>query len=241
MSEVRLVCLLPVRNGAADLPDYFVSAARFANAIIALDDGSIDATRDLLDAEPLVKVLLTNPPRPDYREWDDAANRARLLEAAAILEPDWILSLDADERIAPDDALDLRTFVETTALPGYAYGFRVHRMVHDLSKYDRAGLVVYRLFAYEPGQRFPDQRLHFIPIPTSIPRRIWLATTLRIQHVASLTEERRYARFEKYCQADPESTFQSSYSNLLAEPGELKPWRSRPAELPVLPAPKERM
>jgi len=232
--------LLPVRNGAADLPDYFVSAARFANAIIALDDGSIDATRDLLDAEPLVKVLLTNPPRPDYREWDDAANRARLLEAAAILEPDWILSLDADERIAPDDALDLRTFVETTALPGYAYGFRVHRMVHDLSKYDRAGLVVYRLFAYEPGQRFPDQRLHFIPIPTSIPRRRWLATTLRIQHVASLTEERRYARFEKYCQADPENTFQSSYDNLLAEPGELKLWRSRTPGMPVLPTPEER-
>ena len=90
----------------------------------------------------------------------------------------------------------------------------VHRMVHDLSQYDRVDLVGFRLFAYQPGQRFPLQRLHFISIPTSIPRRRWLETTLRIQHVASLTEERRRARFEKYRQADPESTFQSSYSNL---------------------------
>src|SRR4051794_14468617 len=208
MPEVRLVCLLPVRNGVADLPDYFVSVARFADAVVALDDGSTDATRELLDAAPLVEVLLTNPPRPDYREWDDAANRARLLEAAAILEPDWILSLDADERIDLGDALALRTFVETEARAGRAYGFRVHRMMHDLSQYDRAGLVVYRLFAYEPGQRFPDWRLHLSPIPTSIPRRRWLETTLRIQHVASLTEERRCARFEKYRQADPEKTFQ---------------------------------
>jgi glycosyltransferase involved in cell wall biosynthesis len=241
MPKVKLVCLLPVRNGVADLPDYFVSVPRFADAVVALDDGSIDATRKLLEAEPLVKVLLINPPRPDYREWDDAANRARLLEAAATLEPEWILSLDADERVDPDDAIALRTFVETEGRPGCAYGFRVHRMLHDLSQYDRAGLVVYRLFAYEPGQQFPDQRYHFVPIPVSIPRRRWLETTLRIQHVAGLTEERRRARFEKYRQADPEGTFQSSYDNLLAEPGVLKPWRSRPPGMPVLPTPEVRV
>jgi glycosyltransferase involved in cell wall biosynthesis len=239
MPKATLVCLLPVRNGEADLPDYFASVARFADAVVALDDGSTDATRELLEAEPLVKSLLTNPPRPDYQGWDDAANRTRLLEAAAGFEPEWLLSLDADERIDPDDADALRAFVETEALPGYAYGFRVYRMLHDLTQYDRAGLLVYRLFAYEPGQRFPDRRLHFVPIPTSIPRRRWLGTTVRIQHVASLTEDRRRARFEKYLQADPGRAFQSSYDNLLAGPIQPKPWRPRPPNMPVLPVPEE--
>src|SRR5439155_17672048 len=112
-----------------------------------------------------------------------------LLAAAAALEPDWLLSLDADERLDADDGAALREFIESDALPRFAYGFTVYRMIGDLDHYDKEGLCVYRLFAYEPAQRFPARRLHFVPIPTSIPPARWLPTTLRIQHVASLTEE----------------------------------------------------
>lgn len=230
----RLICLLPARNAAADLPGYFASVARFADGIVALDDGSTDATSDLLAAEPLVKIRLANSPRPDYRGWDDAANRNRLLAAAAALEPAWILSLDADERIDPEDGAALRQFLETDALPGCAYGFQVLRLKGDLDHYDPEGLWVYRLFAYEPEQRFPDQRLHFVPIPTSIPRHLWVRTTLRIQHLAALNEDRRRARFAKYREADPDNDFQHSYRDLLSEPATILPWRSRSPDMPVL-------
>jgi len=230
-----LVCLLPARNAAADLPGWFASVERFADAVIALDDGSTDETRAILASHPLVRILLTNPPRDSYAGWDDAANRNRLLAAAAELAPHWILSLDADERIPPDDAAALRRFLETEAIPGFAYGFRVFRMWESLEQYERAGLWVYRLFAYRPGQRFPDQRLHFVPIPTTIPPALWLRTTIRIQHLAGLTAERRRARYEKYRQADPDRAFQHSYRDLLAVPrGPLHPWEPRPPELPVL-------
>jgi glycosyltransferase involved in cell wall biosynthesis len=230
----KLVCLLPVRNGAADLPGYFDSVARFADAIVALDDGSTDDTRAILDANPLVKLVLANPRRLDYRGWDDAANRNRLLEAAAELEPEWIISLDADERIPPDDAAALRSFVVREALPGLAFGFKVYRMWQDLGQYDRAGLWVYRLFSFEPGQRFPDQRLHFVPIPTNIPRERWVRTTIRIQHLAGLTEERRLARFEKYRQSDPGNAFQHSYRDVLTPPADVYAWEPRPEGLAIL-------
>ena len=155
MSGLKLVCLLPVRNGEADLPGYLEAVEGLADAVIALDDGSTDGTRQILDASPLVKLVLENPPRADYAGWDDAANRNRLLEAAALLEPDWVLSLDADERIPPADAAALRAFIETDALPGLAYGFKVYRMWQDLEHYDQAGLWVYRLFAFKPGSGFP--------------------------------------------------------------------------------------
>lgn len=234
MPSPTLVCLLPVRNAAADLPGYFASVAHFADAVVALDDGSTDDTPLIMRANPLVRVILENPVRPSYAGWDDAANRNHLLEAAAHLKPTWIMSLDADERIPPEDAAVLRAFVETEAIPGLAYGFRVHRMWRDETHFDRAGLWVYRLFAFHPGQRFPDQRLHFTPIPTDIPRERRVRTTIRIQHLAGATEERRQARFQKYRQADPHNAFQHSYRELL-EPGQPpQPWPPRAADLPVL-------
>ena len=234
MSSPTLVCLLPVRNGAADLPGYFESVARFSDAVVALDDGSTDATLQILRENPLVRIILQNPVRPTYAGWDDAANRNRLLAAAADLQPDWIMSLDADERIPSDDAEILREFVQTEAIPGLAYGFKVHRMWRDETHFDRAGLWVYRLFAFRPGQRFPDQRLHFTPIPTDIPRDRRVRTTIRIQHLAGATEARRQARFQKYRQSDPHNEFQHSYRELL-EPGETPlPWEPRAEDLPVL-------
>ncbi len=231
----KLVCLLPARNCEEDLPGYFESAARFADAVVALDDGSTDGTRGILASEPLVRVLLARSPRADYAGWDDGANRNLLLRAAADLEPEWIVSLDADERIAPDDAAALRRFVDRDAMPGFAYGFRVFRMVGDAGHYDRADLWVYRLFAHGPGQSFPEERLHFVPVPRSIPRTRWVPTTVRIQHLASMTEERRRARFDKYLQADPDRTFQADYSNLLEPPGPVRRWEPRPPGLPVHP------
>jgi hypothetical protein len=230
----RLVCLLPARNCERDLPEYFASAMRFADAVVALDDGSTDRTRELLEAHPLVEVVLANPRRDGYREWDDGANRARLLAAASELEPDWVLSLDADERIDEGDARALREFIAGDALPQCAYGLRLFRMREDLSHYERGNNWVFRLFAYEPGQRFAYERLHICPIPLSIPRERWLLTTLRVQHVGGATETRRHARYAKYREADPDNRYQRGYANLLEPLGGVHPWAPRPEGLPVL-------
>lgn len=236
-ARTQVVCLLPARNAAADLPGFFESAARLCDAVVALDDGSTDETRGLLEASPLVKVLLTNPRREDYRGWDDAANRNRLLAAAGGLNPRWVISIDADERLDEADAAALREFLDTDALPGCAYGFKVVPIQRDLEHYAPSShLWVYRLFAYEPGQFFPHKRLHLVPVPTSIPRAAWIKTTLRIQHLGGMTAERRSTRFEKYRQADPKRKYQSDYSNLLESPAEkdLRHWEPRPPGQHVL-------
>jgi glycosyltransferase involved in cell wall biosynthesis len=232
--RARVTCLLPARNCVEDLPGYFESVTRFADAVVALDDGSTDETGEVLEAQPLVTVLLRNEARPTYAGWDDAANRNRLLGAAAELEPDWIVSLDADERIPADDAAALRRFIDEEALPGFAYGFNCYRMIDDLQHYDRIDQRVWRLFSHDPGQRFPDRGLHFFPIPTDIAKVRWLPTTVRIQHLAGMTEERRQARWEKYQQADPHRAWEPNYEYTRATPGERRAWAARPADLPVL-------
>ena len=201
--------------------------SRFADAVVALDDGSIDGTKKALQDNPLVKVLLSNPVRESYVGWDDSGNRNRLLAAVGPLRPKWIISLDADERLSPDDAQTLMVFLRDGAIPGVAYGFRVYRMIDNLDTYDESSLWVYRLFSYREGQRFPRTKLHFVPVPTDIPRGHWAKTTLRIQHLSSLTEERRMARYSKYREADPACAFQDSYQHLLNSPKNVQTWSNR--------------
>jgi len=226
--------LLPARNAAHDLPGYFESATRVVDAVVALDDGSTDETCDILGHEPLVELLLRNDPRPSYRGWDDSANRNRLLRAATELDPDWLLFLDSDERLDAADAAALRAFIDHEAAEGYAYGMRVFRMIGDLRHWDRGALWVYRLFARDGNHSLPDERLHFVPVPRSIPMERWLQTTIRIQHLAGLTERRRRERFEKYVEADPLTRYQPSYAKLLDPPEALKRWAARPPGLRVL-------
>jgi glycosyltransferase involved in cell wall biosynthesis len=235
MGQLELVCLLPARNAAPDLPGWFESVERCADAVIALDDGSTDDTRGILAAHPLVRRLLTNPVRPSYEGWDDHANRTRLLSAAAELSPDWILWLDADERLPSDDAMALRQFLARAADRQHAYLVTVYPLVGDLEHFDAGRpLVVGRLFPFEIGQQLPPGRLHFVPLPTSIPPARWVRTTLRIQHLAGLTPVHQRARYMKYQEADPGRRFEKRYGHLLGEPRDVQRWRPRPPDLPVV-------
>ena len=235
MAPSNLVCLLPARDCAELLGGWFESVERFADAVVALDDGSTDGTRSILQSHPLVRRLLVNPPRTGYAGWDDAANRAQLLAAAAELSPRWIVSLDADERIPPDESAALVAFLRSDADPRDAYLMRVYRMVEDLEHFDPDGYYwAGRLFHFEPGQRFPRERLHLVPLPTSIPRDRWRFTTLRVQHLAGMTAEKRQARYEKFREADPDCRYQPSYESLRRAPRSVERWRPRPPGLPVL-------
>lgn len=222
-----VVCLLPARNAADDIPDWLASVAQVADAVVALDDGSTDGTAGLLRADPLVVRVLTNPRREGYAGWDDSANRNRLLAAAAELEPRWIVQLDADERIAADDARALRDFLLHDADPKCAYLVPVFRMVDDLDHYDPEPVVVGRCFAFASGQRFPDDRLHFVAIPTSIPHDRWVRTTFRIQHLGALTGEHRRRRYAKYEEVDPDREWQRSYDHLVDEARVIRRWLAR--------------
>lgn len=229
-----VVSMLPARNASAHLAEHLDSVARFADAVVALDDGSTDDTGDILRAHPLVQVVLTNPRRSTYAGWDDLTNRSRLLEAALELEASWAMSLDADELMTGDDAQALRRFITESADRDHGYLFRVLRMIDDLDHHSAEPLWVGRLFAPRPGHRFSEQRLHFVPLPTAIDRERWMRTTFRILHRGALTELDRRARLDKYREADPDHRWQSSYRHLTSVPRRLQQLAPRGRLLPAL-------
>lgn len=233
--RAHLTVLVPARNAEQLLPGWLASVSSYADAVVALDDGSTDSTRALFEEHPLVTAVLTNPVRPSYHGWDDLTNRQRLVDAALRKGTQWLFFLDADEQIDADDAAALRQFLAGEAQPGFAYGFEVFRMVEDEHHYDPRAMWVFRLFAtLDAIEPLGSQRLHFVPVPSGIPRERWLRTSIRIQHAGSLTASHRRARFEKYREADPGNDYQDDYTTLLSDPAVVETWPDRAGHVPVL-------
>lgn len=226
--DLRIACLLPVRNGSSLLHRYFNAVRSFCCIIIALDDGSTDDTAAVLSAEPLVKAVISNPRRLTYLGWDDSANRQKLLNACEPFAPKWILWLDADELVPDCDVPLLVNFLRTEASPAEAYGLEVLRMIGDANNFDKNKLWVFRLFAYQQGYILPERKLHFEPVPVQIHFMRWRRTKIRIAHLAGLTSSLRRARYRKYLEADPNRIWQESYDHLLDPPGHT--WALQPLQ-----------
>ncbi len=88
---MTLSVIIITKNEAAHIADCIASVS-FADEIIVVDSGSTDATRDIA-AGLGAKVTLT----PDWPGFGPQKNRA--LDLATC---EWVLSIDADERVTPE-------------------------------------------------------------------------------------------------------------------------------------------
>lgn len=93
---MTLLALLQARNEARYLPGWLENVAPAVDGIVAIDDGSEDETAALLGAHPKVIELITNPPGG---AWNERGNHMALIKAARAHGGDWVLAIDADERL----------------------------------------------------------------------------------------------------------------------------------------------
>ncbi len=112
--EIRLSVAMIVRNEAAQLPECLSSAWEFADEICVLDTGSIDDTIAIAQAAGAHTSTFT---------WthDFAAARNASL---AMCSGDWIFILDADERIAQDDAAGIRAHIKIDSQKAWRFTTR---------------------------------------------------------------------------------------------------------------------
>lgn len=102
------LCMI-VRNEERYLPDCLASAGPFVDEIVIVDTGSTDRTAEIAAAAGA---------RVFHEEWRDdfAAARNRALRHAS---GDWILVLDADERLAGNSGQAMRDLIKTSNVVAY--------------------------------------------------------------------------------------------------------------------------
>lgn len=142
------VCLI-ARNEAEIIERAIASTAGLADEVILVDTGSTDNTNELAT----LAGAIVYGKRGDSRNLGGSRNMA--IDAAS---GDWIVILDADERIA--DPAGLRAFLEgTTAQAVYIRETYVNG--------DRYGLAFSQMRCWRAGTYRYRYRCHEVPIPTN--------------------------------------------------------------------------
>lgn len=210
----RIFALLSFRNEMRFLPDYFENLAPLVDGVIALDDGSTDGSTELVSRRKEVLELIRVPQEREH-EWDDARNHRRLVEAAWKHRPDWLLGLDADERLESGFRERAQMEIDRAKRQGHR-AWRIHvREIWDDPLHFRAdGLwgqkSSARFFEARRDHDFHMQQLHCHWAPLNsrtngdFPQADLFLYHLRMQHEAD--RQQRRLRYETL---DPNREFQT--------------------------------
>lgn len=109
-AQVPLSVLVPVKNEAANLAGCLASVS-FAQEIIVVDSGSTDATQAIAEAAGArVVQFVWNGKLPRKKNW--------ALENVS-WQHEWVLILDADERITPELEAEIREAIRRPDIDGF--------------------------------------------------------------------------------------------------------------------------
>ena len=121
--RMPLSVVLITHNAAQQLEECLASAA-FADEIVLVDSGSTDATRD---------IAQKHGARVVHKDWLGYGRQKQFAVEQA--KHDWVLCLDADERVSPE----LRVGIERALAAPVAPVYRMARCHHFLGRWLRHG------------------------------------------------------------------------------------------------------
>jgi glycosyltransferase involved in cell wall biosynthesis len=120
----KLSVIVITKNEAANIGAALDSVA-WADEIVVVDAGSTDDT---------AAIARAHGARVEVRPWPGYA--AQKNYAASIASHDWLLSLDADERVTPELATEIRALMATAGDPP-ARGYRMPRVTYAFDRWIR--------------------------------------------------------------------------------------------------------
>jgi hypothetical protein len=223
--RVRLLALLAARDEMRFLPGLIENLGPQVDGIVALDDGSTDGTGAFLASRPEVVELLHVP--PDRPTWDEPGNHRRLVEAALRHGADWLLVVDADERLERRFRERAERIIERGRRAGRT-AYAVH--VRELWAPDRyrvdgiwGAKLQATLFQARPDHDFDSRPLHGLkaPLQARPANGRFPVANLNVYHLRMIRPEDRLARRRRYELADPEARWQPNlgYAYLTDEAG----------------------
>ena len=207
--KTRVTLSMIVRNEADRYLEKVLTATKgsITDAVI-IDDGSDDRTLqvccELLQGIPF--KIVHNDKSKFHNEID---LRKQQWEETVGTNPDWILTLDADEVFETDlNSLDLNN----PAID--AYYFRLFDMWNDHHyRYDQywQAHLNYRpfLIRYKPEleYKWKETPQHCGRLPTTVSSFSYKCSDIRLKHYGWAKEEDRKMKYERYRRLDPDSKF----------------------------------
>lgn len=208
---MRILALLRVHNGERTLPGALDSLSDWCDDIYAIDDRSTDNTADILSQHPavtnVVRARSDLPPTP----WliPESAGLELLYRMADFCRPDWIVMIDADQRVEADT--DIRDVLSRTPsgvaalmcpmVPGWD-----DPDFPDMIPMMGTGESVRGPFwRWQPGLCAGSKALHNPHWPANITDhgRIELVNEIRLVHTGWASLAERIAKVEDYHRLDP--------------------------------------
>ncbi len=221
----RVYALCAFRNEARYLPGLLENLAGTVDGLLALDDGSTDGSGDIVAGHPLTVRLLRRPPRPDGA-WDEHGNQRALIEAAWETDADWLIAVDADERLETGFRERARTAIARARALGYrAYWVHIRELWNQGDTYRVDGIWGgkghLRFFASARDHEFDTREMHrhWGPVNGRVDGQ-FIGADITIYHLRMIREEDRRARRDRYLRLDPDRRWQSiGYEYLTDEEG----------------------
>jgi len=207
------------------LPGFLRNVSPQMDGIVALDDGSTDGTAELLESHPAVVELIRLP--PDRPEWDEVGNHRALVAAALAHDADWILSVDADERLERDFRPRAERVIRRGNLLGFsAYAIRLRELWDDPGQYRSDGIwgkkTMARLFRAREDHEFDSAAIHGQKAPLQARHNgRYPGADLIVYHLGMLRPEDRDARRARYERSDPHRRWQAIGYEYLTDPAGL--------------------
>jgi (heptosyl)LPS beta-1,4-glucosyltransferase len=146
----KLTVIIPCKDEAHNIRRCIESARQVADEVLVADSGSTDGTLATLRETGAVRVI--------EREYINSANFKNWAIPQAT-HP-WVLICDADERITPELADEIRrTLATTPACDGYRIRFRTYFLGYRLNYSGTQSVSSVRLFRKDVA-RYSDMRVH---------------------------------------------------------------------------------
>ncbi len=218
----RIIALVAFRDEMDHLPDFFANVAAHVDGIIALDDQSVDGSAEFVAAQPSVLELLTVAPGAQ-EELEDGRNHRALTEAAWKHGADWLLGLDADERLERDFRRRAEVEIRRADADGSnAMWLHFRELWDSPDQYRADGIWATKrkacLYRSSPDHTFDERRVHAFWASMPPPPEDWPQADLNIYHLRMLHPADRAARRERYRRIDPDNVWQPiGYDYLLDE------------------------
>jgi len=154
-SELRIAAIILTKNEERDLPDCLQSLEGVATEVYIVDSGSTDATNQI--AERYGATLLSHPFESHAQQFNWALDNVAT-------KADWILRIDADERLHPNLARELHKLIPSLPLDvtGLIFPLRIRFMGREMRFGDMYPVWLLRLWRNGTGRcenRWMDERI----------------------------------------------------------------------------------